>query len=272
MSWLRLRPWILVVGIGCTPASPADGDGGTGGSDGTTSGMTSPPTTADTGLDSTGTASTLPTDDDDDDDDTTDSSSDDGPEPGLYEFDPTPVDRYTQIDRKGFPAVNTALNLVGDREAYNATSPVDDVAGDAALDNLIDSVVRWHEGDPSTAVPGNTGLDDDIAAQGWIPCDLSGVGDCVEQVGPFVIPDTLNLTLGDPSPFPNGRRPEEAVVDIILAIFLLDVGVPPAFGGSEPITQLLDQDDDGTPGPSLNPVANDVPFDDQFPYLAPAHE
>ena len=112
----------------------------------------------------------------------------------------------------------------------------------------------------------------DLAALNLEPCGVGLGPDCLEQVGPLTLPDTLNLALGGPAAFPNGRRVAEPVMDIILAALLLEVGPPPFDGGTESITRFLDLNNDKTLGDSLNPFTNDVPFPDAWPYLAPAHE
>ena len=49
---------------------------------------------------------------------------------------------------------------------------------------------------------------------------------------------------------------QDPVIDVTLAVILLDLTVHPA---------------DTLSGVPLNPPANDVPFGSDFPYLAPAH-
>ena len=85
---------------------------------------------------------------------------------------------------------------------------------------------------------------------------------CLDQVIPgtggttvagAVIPDTLTLNLSAPSGFPNGRRLQDPVIDVTLAVIFLDLGVHSAalFAGLP-----------------VNPAANDRPFRTSFPYLA----
>lgn len=199
-------------------------------------------------------------------------SSDDGPDPFLFEFDPTPPEDYTQIDRQGFPTVNVALNLFDDQDAMNALTPAEALAIPDPFLPAGRSLAGWHRGEPLNETPDNTGLDDDFVLEMWTPCPLSGPEDCLEQCGPLIYPDTLKLFVGGEDAFPNGRRPQDPVMDYILAVIWLDVGVTPAFNGTVPVTFFLDMDDDGEPGPSLNPLTNDVGFDPFFPYLAPPHE
>ena len=61
------------------------------------------------------------------------------------------------------------------------------------------------------------------------------------------VPDTLKFDVTKPDGFPNGRKLGDRVIDILLTLIL-----------NTPTT-------DGTPG-------NDVPFLQEFPYLAPPHQ
>ena len=86
------------------------------------------------------------------------------------------------------------------------------------------------------------------------PCldqTIPGAGVTVAQA---VVPDTLTLNLAAASGFPNGRRLVDPVIDITLAVIFLDLSV----NGPGTLAAL-----------PLNPRANDVPFRDAFPYLAP---
>jgi len=94
-------------------------------------------------------------------------------------------------------------------------------------------------------------LDDDIEAQGLLPCTL---GACGAVLTPLVVPDTLLLDLDRPSGFPNGRALPDPVFDRMLAAILLDAD-------AHPITTL------SSIPPS--PADNDVQFYDEF--LAAPH-
>lgn len=72
----------------------------------------------------------------------------------------------------------------------------------------------------------------------------------------LIIPDTLKLDLTRPSGYPNGRDLDDPVVDILLAFLFLDF----TFSGQSPMTFA---------NLPLNPPANDRPFSDSFPFLAP---
>ncbi len=88
------------------------------------------------------------------------------------------------------------------------------------------------------------------------------VSNCLNQVIPgtggvtvagAVIPDTVTINLDAPSGFPNGRRLQDPVIDVTLAILFLDLATHSA----------------GTfAGLPLGPAANDRPFLADFPFLA----
>lgn len=184
---------------------------------------------------------------------------------GPFEFDPTPLEDCIQVDRVGFPTVNSSLNLLGDKDAYNESSPSAD-ANFMFVDEIAESLETLHLGAPGMQAADNTGLDDDLLALALTPCTTPPLpmDSCDDQAVPYVMPDVLELQMGEPSGFPNGRLLEDPVMDIVLAIILLELS-------EHPITLFTDLDQDGTPGPSLNPLANDLPFESDFPYLAAAH-
>ncbi|HWB81578.1 MAG TPA: DUF4331 family protein, partial [Nannocystaceae bacterium] len=99
----------------------------------------------------------------------------------------------------------------------------------------------------------HTGIDDDLAALQLTPCD---VDTCMAQLTSYILPDVIRIELAEGSGFPNGRRLEDAGMDIMLAIALLDLEVHDE-------TTLLDM--------PLNPTANDEPLGSEFPYVAAAH-
>lgn len=147
---------------------------------------------------------------------------------------------YVRVDRIGMPAIGTAV--IADKEGYNQADPSDDPS--AFVEQIVASVTGLHEA-----------LDDDLTGLGLTPCapDL-----CVEQAAPLVVPDIITVDTSADSGFPNGRRLEDPVIDVTLALVLLDLSVE-----GQTVTSLVG---------ALNPTANDRPFEDAFPYLAPAHE
>lgn len=266
MKTLKLTlPLLALTGFalaGCPSDDTPGQDGSSTAGDTTTTGSptTTPPetTVADTTEGTVGMTSSS--------DSGTDSSSTGPILPGPFIFDETPYDEYTAVDRKGFPAINTGLNLLGDKDQYNAATPVDD-ANLMFRPNINESLETLHLGAPMEQTPDNTGLDDDLGANGYLPCipPPLAMNNCDDQAGPFAIPDVVALDLDNDPVFPNGRTLDFPVMDVILAVLLLDLE-------THDVTTFLNLDGDMELGPSVNPLANDVPFPGVFPYLAPAHE
>lgn len=209
-----------------------------------TTGMTSPTTDTETGPE-TATESD------------TDTST--GPDPSIFEFRDDLPNAYTQIDRMGLPAVNTALIATENKDAYNADAPTARASGDYNTD-IRQAVLLYHLGGPGTQPAGN-GLDDDLMGLGLDACSTTQAAgqtsQCEQQIGSVLgAGDQIAVDTEMPAGFPNGRQPANAVIDIVLALVLLDLN-------TEAITTFYDL--------PLNPTENDVPFPDEFPYLAPAH-
>lgn len=176
-------------------------------------------------------------DDDPAQDDGRTESSTSGEDP--FVFNDAAADAYAQIDRVGMPAVGTAVIM--SKDAYNQASPVDDAAG-TFVDEITASVTALHEA-----------LDDDLMGAGVSPC---AVTDCIAQAAPLVVPDTLKVDTTMPAGFPNGRLLSDPVIDVTLAVILLDLSVT-----GQDATSLV-----GT-----NPTSNDLAFGDSFPFLAERH-
>lgn len=157
-----------------------------------------------------------------------------------YEFDESDPDDYTQVDRMGMPAINTAV--ISDKDIYNASGPADDATG---------MFVEQIEGNLSGL---HAALDDDLMGADLVPCPI---GQCLAQAGPLVVPDTLKIDLQQGAGFPNGRLPSDPVMDVTLAVVLLDLTVE----GQTALSLV-----------GVNPTANDREFSDEFPYFAAPHQ
>ncbi len=160
---------------------------------------------------------------------------------GGYDFDDATVDMLDQVDRIGMPAINTAV--ISSKDDYNQASPADDIAG-TFVPEIVANLTGLH-----------AALDDDLTGLGLQPCL---VDDCVAQAAPLVVPDAIGIDPAGAAGFPNGRLPADPVVDVTLAVVLLDLTAP-------------GQDAALFAGLPLNPPANDVAFEDGFPYLAAPH-
>jgi hypothetical protein len=149
---------------------------------------------------------------------------------------------YVRVDRFGMPAVATALIASASKDAYNESDPVDDVAN-TFRGEVRGSIDFLHDA-----------LDDDLTSIGATPCDPSPAG-CYGQTEPAIIPDTQKVDTTLPPGFPNGRMLADPVVDVTLALLLLDLS------GPHTAFDLI-----GT-----NPTANDKPFMALFPWVPAPH-
>jgi hypothetical protein len=182
----------------------------------------------------------------------------------LFDFRTDAPAAYTRVDRMGMPAVATALVSMANKEAYNDADPNDDiVAGQSGLPQFVESDIA-----PQLAGL-HSALADDFTTLGLtacatnnggnfdvVPCATQTVGDTGPTVLSLVIPDALTVDPSAAAGFPNGRRLEDPVIDVTLAVILLDLNVhSPLLLASLP----------------LNPPANDVEYSAEFPYLAYPH-
>jgi Domain of unknown function (DUF4331) len=170
-----------------------------------------------------------------------------------FQFATESFDAYTQIDRHGAVEAGTAgiaapeglgFNEGSDisiRDSYNASNPAEDAAG-TWLGDISASVSFFHDA-----------LDDDLLSLGLTPATVER---SLMQAGPVIVPDTIKWDPSQPTAYPNGRALEDPVVDITLAAVLLDLG-------EHPLSTFADL--------PLNPPANDVPFESEFPFLAAPH-
>ncbi len=162
---------------------------------------------------------------------------DDDEPSAAFTFANEPAGAYTQIDRVGMPAVNTAL--ISNKDAYNAAKPADDASGLFA-GQIISNLDAIH-----------SKLNDDVTAAGLMPTDTNG---SLANAQAAVIPDTLKINTTAPAGFPNGRKLTDRVIDMTLSLILLQQG------GGQDINTLANI--------PLNPGANDKAFSATFPYLA----
>jgi hypothetical protein len=173
------------------------------------------------------------------DDGSADMGETDGTDDAYVFAEDAPGD-YTRVDRIGMPAIGTAVIM--DKQGYNEADPAADAAG-TFVDQITTSVEGLH-----------AALDDDLINAGLTACVPA---DCIGQAAPLVVPDTLKLDLAAAAGFPNGRLLTDPVIDVTLAVVLLDLTVT-----GQDATSLVGV---------LNPTANDVAFATTFPYLGPYH-
>jgi hypothetical protein len=191
---------------------------------------------------------------------------------GTVDFPIQPSADFVRVDRMGMPAVSTALvsETSKTKNAYNDQDPEDDTAANNGAE-FIATLTAIH-----------AALDDDLVAAGLTPCSMvtvvNGLPECIGQevapgvlVADLVLPDTLTINPAAPAGFPNGRKLDDPVIDVTLAVVLLKLDSATGCGGG-PCTPATLVGLAG--GMGLNPVKNDVAggvFLDEFPYLHPPH-
>lgn len=171
-------------------------------------------------------------------------------DPFVFATDAASV--YKRVDRSAMPAVATAV--ITSKDAYNAANPVDD-ANLMFATEIVTNVNGLHEA-----------LDDDLTGLNLVPCNVNTTdpfnietSTCINQAAPLVVPDTLKIDTTAAAGFPNGRQPADPVMDVTLAVVLLELG---ATGNGQNVTSLVGV---------LNPAENDKAFLGSFPYLAAPH-
>ncbi len=146
----------------------------------------------------------------------------------------TPGVTYTQADRVGIPAINTALIPPASKNAFNAGRPSTDI-------------VNWRPTAQATIVALRAAVLDSLG-----PEDSPGLTPAT--VASVVIPDIVTIDFSQPVQFPNGRRLQDDVIDAALSLVLNRGNI---LGGGPGVSDGID--------------ANDVGFSGTFPYLATAH-
>lgn len=176
-----------------------------------------------------------------------DSNDDVTPTPDFDFRTEAPTD-YARVDRAGMPAIATAL--IASKDSYNQANPSDDIAG-MFVPEILNSVGSLH-----------TALDDQLIALGLTPCTVvgDGTGTCAAAAVPLIIPDTVKIDTAVDAGFPNGRLLSDPVVDITLAVALLELTGDPAPHTPAALIGVL------------NPTENDKEFTAAFPFLAAPHQ
>jgi hypothetical protein len=176
-------------------------------------------------------------------------SSNNQPDPAAFVFATDAPAAYAQIDSHAMPEVGTALieaanGLSGTalRDSYNSQSPT--ARGNSFNAEIGNSLALFH-----------TALDDDLTGLGLDPATPA---EALAQGAPLVVPEVLRYNPAQPASFPNGRGLTDRVVDVTLAVVLLDLAAP-----GQTATIFADI--------PLNPAGNDKAFSASFPYLAAPH-
>ena len=166
---------------------------------------------------------------------------------------------WRQVSRLGNPLVNEVIIPLADKDKFNRTQPSDDATnygkyvvkpGIAAALNALYPQVKAPESNRTDIVQavlqGIPGLNAFPGKAGKLPTDTIKIN---LGIAPPSKPNRLGVLAKDNAGYPNGRRLTDDVVDIDLQVV---AGV--LKGNKVPLGDGVD--------------ANDVPFKDEFPYLA----
>ncbi|MEO5616923.1 MAG: DUF4331 family protein [Candidatus Eisenbacteria bacterium] len=107
---------------------------------------------------------------------------------------------FDQVDRMAIPALNTALIPAAKKEEFNRASPSGDVA--TYRTDVVNSI---------------TALRANVATRGMGP-ETGGV--TPDQLANIIIPDVVTIDFAQPVVFPNGRGPNDDVIDGVLSLVL----------------------------------------------------
>jgi len=166
----------------------------------------------------------------------------------VFAFSTAAPESFNRVDRSGMPAIATAL--IASDDSYNQADPTDDLNA-AFVPEILASLEFLHGA-----------LDGQLQSLGLTPCTVvgDGTGSCATAAVPLIIPDTVKIDTTQPAGFPNGRMLEDPVIDVTLAVALLELT------GEQPPHTAVDLVG------VLNPAANDLAFSTEFPFLAAPHQ
>ena len=164
---------------------------------------------------------------------------------------------WREVSRLGNPLVNEAVVPMGAKDRFNASRPRDDAqflegVTNPELGRLIPALY------PGVEVPGDVPVEgiDTGGREDLVAIFLTGIAGVNQPAG--VTPsEMLRINTGADTGFPNGRWLADDVVDIELQAAAAASALGPK-ADTAPNNQLGDGVD-----------ANDKPFLDSFPYLAP---
>lgn len=266
MTFLRTTTCVAVVGLALVLGACGSDDDDNNATNANPNNMTTPTSNNNTTTPTSNNNTTTPTSNNTTTPTTNNNTTTPGPDMGddmggddPFVFRTDAPGDYQRVDRVGMPAVSTALIGADQKNAYNDAGPAEDANLDFAGE-IVAQLTTIH-----------TLFDDDLAGLSLTPCSMTppmpgALPPCLSQVivtdGPSVVslavPDTLSIDTTQDAGFPNGRLLADPVMDVTLAIILLDMTVHSP-------TTLVEV--------PVNPTANDVnggAFPTEFPYLHPA--
>ena len=169
-----------------------------------------------------------------------------------------------QVSRLGNPLVNEAVIDLARKDAFNAIEPTSDsVALDRVTDPEVPKLLKLIFNVDSPPAPrtdlvtifltGLPGLNQpaNVRAAEMLRLNMA--------IPPTLSPNRMGVLGGDLAGFPNGRRPGDDVLDIVLQ----------AAAGATPLTPAFSRSPNNTLGDNVS--RNDVPYLPYFPYLGIPH-
>ena len=166
---------------------------------------------------------------------------------------PADTGDWVQVSRLGNPLINEVVIPLGQKDKFNATYPVDDLAnfGTYVLNPELPGILHALFGVNVPPNPRN-----DLQRPGEVISDQLRLNTAIPPTPPADL-NPLGVIAGDNAGFPNGRRVQDDTVDIALRVV---AGVLVEGYNVSPNNAL----GDGVDGP-------DVPYLSGFPYLAAPH-
>jgi hypothetical protein len=169
-----------------------------------------------------------------------------------------------QVSRMGNPLVNEAVIDLARKDAFNGIEPTSDsVALDRVTDPEVPKLLKLIFNVDSPPAPRNdlvtiflTGIPGlnqpaNVRAAEMLRLNMA--------IPPSTSRDRMGVLGGDLAGFPNGRRPGDDVLDIVLQ----------AAAGATPLTPAFSRSPNNALGDNVN--NNDVPYLTSFPYLGIPH-
>lgn len=175
---------------------------------------------------------------------------------------------WVQIERLGNPLVNEVVVPLAAKDHFNATAPADDAQFLPAVTNPeLAGLINALYGVPVPPTPRNDlvtifltgipGLNQPANVQASEMLRLNMGIPPTAQVGKG---NRMGVLGGDTAGFPNGRRPEDDVVDIAIQ----------AMAGATPLTADFNKSPNNLLGDGVNQSAE--PFNGTFPYLSQPYQ
>ncbi|MBV8719504.1 MAG: DUF4331 domain-containing protein [Chloroflexi bacterium] len=175
---------------------------------------------------------------------------------------------WVQIERLGNPLVNEVVVPLGAKDHFNATPPSGDAEFLPAVQNPeLPGLINALYGVPVPPAPRNdlvtiflTGIPGLNQPANVQASEMLRLNMGIAPTAPVGKGNRMGVLGGDNAGFPNGRRPEDDVVDIAIQ----------AMAGATPLTPDFNKSPNNLLGDGVNQSAQ--PFNAAFPYLSQPYQ